>query len=1073
MAQQNENFKKYLINEGMSRISSKMRKIASKLKNADVKSILLKEADDRLSKLSALSKESMAWNTGYTGLDSATVNLEWQMPNLGDKAQKIKAAIEEKFMPYMKADLIGASGKKRQHKVQGGFVVENLDPETGNIVPEFNPTLVMRFLYRRNIVPMQKEDAESNNRATEAISTVDQFLQQSGVSDYSLMDFIRTLENEDVGLTAYFHTSQGSAEKGLNFSHSELRAFFDDQKNKSSQYGMLPGNINSRYFFAQHAERNRVYESDSTNPSGSIFLSRTKEYRRRFPIESVDQIKLPSDLMRAIARKVRDGFALNANTLWRDIQTTQSKYIEKMGIQDPTAMQSHYRQMFDRINKTFYDGMREQKAQKGDPAVEDDFTWGKTPHGYRQGLVATRTGKAYKSELTVEELRLMLKNCTSDMLDYYKSVTQPQNTDQVESQFSSEYAPFLGVKDPQQRDEIRNSFTVPKHKMNYSSNGMDTDPTTAAGVRTLAIPALRKLPPTNFNDGTIIFDRDNGNLGRQQITKNWINPSGGGLSRIVIEFGPWATKVLQSLSQQTDFFKNKPYTAGAARAISIFNRTNAESVFDVIREYQNDWNRFKSEYLGQSFVNELRLYYKYLSSKDPNPVKDAISQYQKTGDWNEFSRAVRHLIPTKDTDVSTTMDENGFRTFCQYGYQIAKLMDYVSCLMNAACLEQLESRLDKKKKDPSPVAEQIFGRKYSSSSGKGNGGQVMIGIRYAYNAPEVVDENEINPDGFEYGKHVMNLIKIERKRRHDAYRIKGPTYRQTSHWENLGQKSIDTGETTVPVGEHLPLPGQTQEMQVNPMIEPTTKVIKVVENLEYFIGEAGSAEGMLRDLERGTDWNKVLDSFLRRYPNLESSINVLISPINARFDLLEVAAKKAIDNVRKQLEKEIETSGQQVAVEVIVHHDDGREEVLSTDKIDSDVQQLQSQDIEIPQGFDETTEIPAAPVEDTGKYETGIPSEVTSTPAAQPPVPSPQEPAEMLPTPIQQPQSPIPGSGGKVKKPDGRQLKKPNVNRGFGPTGSVFQRMSKIASELDRRGLDVLADKIDFINSELQRIARK
>ncbi|KKN50659.1 hypothetical protein LCGC14_0630430 [marine sediment metagenome] len=1065
----------------------------------------------------SIQKESMALGVGYTGLSTATNNLDWEYPDIGSKAQAIKDAIESKFGEYMKADLVGESGKKRQHAIQSGlFVVQPTDQndplkvsgeESAFQDPDKLASLVMRFVYRRRIMP--QHDSQAMERSEGAVAELNQVLERSGLTRYKIEDFINELERQRVSLNPYFHASKFNIAKGGGITQNMLASFLEQEKQRYGGQSVLPGGLNPSRFFVAATRRNAAKDR--------VSLTEPKAYNRKFKNDQIGDLSYDTYLVKAIANKVRQGYAIDLNALSKDIEKEKQQYVQKLGIADTTAIDHHYKQMHKNIYQEFTRGLQVTKSDI--PRNMSLYHWGKLDNGYRQGLQRiSGEGRNSRSNLTVTELRILLRNLSGEMWDYMKYVSAKVIQTHGEAALRQHYDKnFAFIERYLAPDE----FYVPGYSMTYSSNGLDTDPIDST-QRMLLLPGMKKLPQSEVGAGKIVYDRDHGNFGRHHLTKNWFNPSGqtesfGGLYEIVSKFGPWADRVLQVLQTQRSPFQ-RGGEASTSWALILHNRSNAETVLDMLQQYPS-WEEYSQRHLSDSLASQLSTYNKHkpqLTDDDPvldlvrqgadknkhnfvlslmnlqlppshpvskllvkvrnykmsademvaavqkmsqnnlnNPLGDAIRAYQKSGDWSAFTDHIRHagFIAEKTTDKSTRIDQAGFNMLKQYGYQVAKLMDLISCIMYASSAEILTSR-QSGGKNPlrrDSIKEIICGRRYSTSSGKGDGGQVMIGIRYAFNAPEIVDETT------EYGQKVMKMLQEEFRRRHDMPRARGLTQRETLYPENIGEREVDIGEGPVPIGVHQPLPGQPYQ----------GKVIKVIENLEYFVGEAGSSEGMLKDLSHGNDWPTVLDDFLRRFPTLESQLGVLISPINARFDLIEVSAKKAIDNVRRRLEEELSTK-----VEILLQQQDGSEEFLASDKINDETTLLQQELDSAGESMQVPTDAPEVS-DSSGVVE--APVGIQPTPVAPTPVPpTPEVPAETPPTvpeeSVETSEKPMPRQDNPNfvgKREKGRKLIRTRPTKGMLSRSSVFNRLEKVATKVDSIGLTNLAAKLDYILQKL------
>ena len=1156
--------KKHLVKEASQRVSmSKVDFQPIKMQDALIKKDLMQEAYDRLFRLkyantlhkASLEKEGMAFSPAARSMHTATNNLSWIYPEVGRLSQGIKNNIEEKFSVYRKAP-VGGQGKA--HPVQSGlfwdpFTIDQIDdgnPDQKNGEPE--ATLVMRFAYRRHIMPL--EGSENYDSAVGVIESVNQFFQQNNV-DFSMTDFINAIESANVPLNAYFHASDLGEERGGAITQSEIADFILDKlQHNQSLDPRTSGSISSERWFTPH-----YYSEVADKP---MRMTGSHRSPKTFPNEAAMDIPYDSYALRALAYKIRQGYALNIPTLLAEINQIKEKVkrTKRLGPGDDTAiLDEKYEHMGTNIINEFAKGMEvrfmepDHNNPKKNPAPSGHYHWGNQRTqgkvGYRVGLATTGTKRYIKSNLSPQELRLLLKHCTAGAWGYLSTVHNIDKNDQrLRQDFEQNYVPYTDKQSKQYQTEA-DEFYIPAHSMVFSSNGLDSNPWEREG-RMLLMPAVKKTP-----GGQIIYDSDNGNLGRNHLVKNWnsVQDRAGrvkepALSALVEQWGPKTEAALQMLAKAQ--FNNKDAQL-AWNTIST-NRTNADATYDLINLYKGNWDAFEKKVLTSSIATAIDRYHQFLPNLDyneqslplirllmrgvpldengqieyaqqlhklagqmpkspisslvkqypdeidhrqfitgvfeicknnipeANPMLEAIQAYERTNDWDTLVQYMQNngIIEAKDSDMQTRMDQSGFDSWTRYGYQLGKMMDFLSCLMYVANGERIERNYRKEK-----ITDYVYGRKYSVSSGKGNGGQVMIGILYSYNADEVADMN--TPEG----QRVTKMINKERNRRHDAYRIKKDrnTYRQTSNWERLGERTVVINGKEVPIGEHEPLPvGAPPDPNLT-----SVRVIKVIENLEFFIGHAGSAEGMLQTVHRGSNWDNVLTEFQRRFPTLESTLNVLISPINIRFDLLELSAKKAIDNVRKNLEMELSTSdeipGGKTSIEIQLKQGD-RESILSSDMVDNDTSDLQG-DMEAqnetnpnetinmpaeaaevpqqPQPQPTQTPLPITPTMPevidttvTGPLDTM--NELGQQPRQTPPVqPGAKQPETKLPQ--EMPKSMEQNQDFVGKKKLKRSLVRRSPSRGLVNRSSVVKKLEKIAGKLDERGIILLADKIDLI----------
>ena len=795
--------------------------------------------------------------------------------------------------------------------------------------------------------------------------------------------------------------------------------------------------------------------------------------------------------------------------------------------------------------------------------------------GYRIGLETRSSGKHIKSTLTTEELKFLLLSLTTDAWEYHKQKFnfEESNKDWFDAMYS-----IWTIPDAKKYHVKNDEFHIPNFSLQFTANGLDSNPG-RKGKTMLVLPTIRKLPDTVHGKiGDCVYDRDTGNMGRNHIVKNWYKSKDNGthiekcLGPIFLYWGPKcdaALQILSKLNPDTLFSgnsysvnRNNASTADVAWKVVIPNRTNAETAYEEIisnKSYDN-YAILDKEILSNPLSTALGIYYEYakiLEDKRKKVNKNdlfikAVLAYQQDGNWNNFSNTVIQYLnqydKTKKTDQWTKIDEEGFKLYKQYGYQIAKIMDFISCLMHASCGEKISKQNLKVKNNQNiEKYDEIFGRHYSTSSGKGSGGQIMIGIKYAFSAGELVadpDDTNLSKEQTLEALVVEKMINRERKRRHDAFAIKGPTYRRSSNHEGMQSKTAVIGGKEVEIAEHKHLPFGASEKEIqdykfmrsqiknNKRTGTTVKTIKVIEQLEYFIGEAGSSEGMLQSIyptrgEHCTNWTEAHSQFINRFPTLENQLGVIISPINIRLDKLELSAKRAIDAVRKRLEAEFSDKLNKTMFEIILEQANGNVSVMSTDEIDDTATRLEKE-LEAARNEDpyqrETMKMPdelLQPKEQEGSDKIPIPTEVTQPDVDKPEsiqpvnIPSAISPPATLPQVPQIPQVapwnspdvevadslfedqqskpgvledydpnqqntmfPSKRQTVKPKKPMESPLnsmefitkKKPkrSLFRDKGINASLEDTLIKIADEFDNRGLPLLADKIDYLVKKLE-----
>lgn len=511
-----------------------------------------------------------------------------------------------------------------------------------------------------------------------------------------------------------------------------------------------------------------------------------------------------------------------------------------------------------------------------------------------------------------------------------------------------------------------NEFTVPDHKLTYASNGFDSIPSNPS-QRMPLYPALRKR-----SDGTVVYDTDQCNLGRTHLIHNGQHIE----ALLSMKWGAWcenALRKLQNLDKNaTQTLKQgKDPVAFEAWATCVFNRTNAEAMIDVLNKYA-DYMTFRRDFLQQSIASG------YTGGR-------GLSEVGKTQE--------------------STFGPQAFALLRQYGYAMAKMMDLVSAVAHRSCKEVITSRAADE-----TIQETLYGRTLATSTGKADKSSIIIGIRYANNAPIL-------------GSNDPQLMEIVQK------------HRQKSQVQHTAPDSDYIRKTK--------FPSRAAPMGEEFQAEDTWKIIY---DLRFFVGLATSQSHFHKAI--GPDdyetWDQALNVLLTRYPQIESELGVIIEPMNANLRELSSRFKKAMARVQKEMSQ---TSRKKVDF-VVLDRENNTEEVLEG-----------SVPTDIDPSVDPSQGPPAGPT--------------TAPPVSEMTPPIPATPGSAAPGSAGPPPAGQGGPAANPQKPNfvGRQdgnkrrllKQRPGQDTGKIKKTNRIEDIVRLADRLDQQGHFILAEKLDIL----------
>ena len=962
-----EAVKSFLFKEASQKVQqSKPASIAQ----AEIKSILLDDAEAKISsvKEASIEKEAMAAQIGVGDLKNSSWNTEWSIPDKTERILQVEQDIQKVFEPYLYS-LIGGN----QVPIKGGISLPD-DPESPKPA-----TFVLRFAYKRSLLPLEKVAPQAHSNAVNAISNLEQAIP-------GFEQFISDIQKYNIPLMPFYHTSVRSKESG-GIDQEKLQKFLLAERSRYQQ-SQIPYSVPtySDKFYSEHAQR-----IQNKQP---VRATEIRSYTRKYSNDDIDEINDHSILMRAIAEKIKSGYTINWQELDSHLETEKQGYISmhKLDANDPlvNSYTSQFKKRRNKIIKSFKQGCL---PQRGDPSA---LNWGVTPTGhFRPGLPQESEGKhTICPILSIDDLKLILK-----------SLTQIDKNMRASNKFSL----------------LPNEFVITNQSMTFKSNGWDSSPTSPE-TNMLTIPALKQLP-----GGQIVYDRDQGNMGRVHLMKYWRN----GLGALVGGRGKWALENLQRL-RMGDTIQILQKNAGNDKQTSLDawlnivgakkrgNRTNAENILELLQKYP-DWQSFSQNHLGKSLASEIAIYNKIEKNEIKDPRLLSLNHAYKSGHitWDEYGRQLSKFgLTTKDaTDQKTMITEQDFETLQKYGYAVAKMMDLAFGVLTRSCEEIFKNR-------DGHVTEKIYGRQYSTSSGKYAEGQVMFGVRYAFNAPEI-------------GSHDPTMLRMVRDERRKRHILKpgegGDVYRST----NVPQK------------------GNLLDQDLSPI--EAQSIVKIVENVTYWVGQSSSTSNWFKpvyDDLSGLNWQQALDYVKRKYPGIEQQLGVVYEPMNADLHRIETASKRALTKVQEKLK------AQNKPIEIVYIDKDKTEEVLDA-ATNINIEPVQERQIPSSgQGYSHQF----SPL-----HQPGQPTEFSRGPQTQPQEIAPQPPAPTSIPPKTPKSMPMSNSmtddNDFVRRRDNskRRLIKKDIHPDSGKIqrSSLIGNLIKLADQYDQIGEIILSSKID------------
>lgn len=871
--------KKELLKEAGARVGLRKSASQSKRDHSDFKKHLLREADIKSLKLrrrAAIEKASMSYHIGQN--EFANSNVRWQKVQTTANMDKIDQQLIAAFRPHFYGLLEG----KR--------------------IPIESPDLVLRYQAYREIIPVpvkgNEQSQQDHKNAIDAIATVNGFV--SGFHE-----FIDAMNNGALPNVLYFHTSLRSKKDG-GFSAEDVRDFIESEVSRYQQEPMVShGKPISDMFYVDHlGEDVRPTEQGRSH--------------RRYDLASMDRETSPSKILRWIQFATQRGFKLDLKAVENDIRQILQDAYERQGLTDPNnAMQEDQRKMLE----AYYVGLKPN-------------------------------GKLKKTSVLARMMRLNNVGITKlidSMEGSGKHKTCPL--------FDISELRIIGKNMVGQHPEITpGTYTVPHETTTYRANGFDSQKDDELSTMHV-LPAMKKLPTgqmvydrdqgnfmgnqcrtygkdmvefmrqwgvwadnaikhlnsskadTSFEGSDVVSDAWNAVFDNRTNAENILD-----LLRQYPDYDSFYANVIQKTMASTITNFNK-YDGMSSGEFTIAPFSAGDDLLPRIQEYVKQFNTAVGQKKASIDPND-KDQIKELNDQaiaDIDQVAAILTKSVKSEaiSWDEYTQCLSALsgaqkttgAPVKKfhsmsrTDNTQKLNADGFEWLKAYGYQISKMMDFVSALMVRSCRSNAENRVAK---DGSVIDEERFGTNYSSGTGKAGSTKMMIGVRYAFRADELgAKDPELN-------------AALRRQRRR----------------QKMNQQS---GADIVPQTEHpergTPVGDDWQDDQF--------VTAKILENITYYVGQASSSQQFHKALNEGgtvgdMSWRQAVDFFRRKYPELEAQLGVVFEPLNIDMKRLQEATKRAMLAVTQEL------ADRSADVEAVFEDQEGFRTHISPDEVQSD-----------------------------------------------------------------------------------------------------------------------------------------
>ena len=996
-----------------------------------IKKTLLKEAENKITQIkqSSMQKESMGLYAGQGDLLNSNNTTYYSIPMAeGSKIDQIRKKIEETFGNYLRSRLVDPETNKRSTRlspVSPGVGDELASRKTNILLDEevlavnipdgidldngFMPGhLYYRYGYKRDIVPTK--NPEHMRRANGLLSQYHLLTKlNTAQGEIGFIDFARIIQQNNIALLAYFNT-RNAGNHPTAMSPSLARGYISSVKNGQPIYIQSPYGAQKELFgnidlsLLRHVQKEEIKDLPYT--VGRATTQKVLTFNND-SIDLMDNLEKPSELNRQLFWKICSGYTIDESKLDSIINEYTAEYMKRFPAGTDNVFEKRIRKEWQETKKVMLRVFRTMEKRAPTEFQKSMNSWYRTdpveqdprekylkqdnpPEGvnYQHGMPfygSSKLLRCYISEGGGEtcinfrsiHLKMLLLSCTAAHPDNYKrcvTYKTPKNEARGKKEIRTDtYFPL-----PQADEYIDPRFTVKSYPdgMSDALNPLMRN----KGIKEIGVPPLIKVPTTDGVEAR--FDRHNCNLGRHHLTKS---------GKAVMHLLEWA--------EETDWPRQAMQALKVAHNQGKMRETGSD-VYKVLSEgtFGSDILAYTLDLYGDSPDN-------FLNNHMYKNLQDEEAKIVGTEEESEFEVNNRSLALLK-----------------KHGPAISSLMDLLYALMHRASISSVKIQ-DRNGENQTITS---YGEQYNGSSGSGGGGEVMLSIKFAYEAT-------LEQIGSE---QATDMWKQKIPGKDPQFRKKDVLLRNTDP-RNLGQ------ETPM-----APLDDGAMESAIRPHI---------IERLSFWVGQSSTFRPDPKTGQRrpamvtlwpvrgfeGKTWAEALEYFYLRYPQVGEDTGEVIFDLGLDLNSLQHRISSGIEKVRQELSLE--------------------NEILFTTEFGSRVIGGEIENLEDENDADSVPE-PGGEIDTTIDTQTNTISE--------PPVNAPLPQNVQAPTstlPQQPPAQPIidpevEDKQGQMPKPMyiNKKDKKPSLLK-HKASGHLVDRIIKVSDALDSRGYTSISNKLDQI----------
>ncbi len=1018
----------------------------------DIKQQLLKEANQKVDryKEAALQKEGMSYWVGDKDYNHSEVNFRVFERPTGKKIDQIKEEIQNTFAAFMKertaalSPEFSESGQPEARATKRTVIVPQLaETATKRIdlsvdqstmqIPGFpkaagaqNGSLYFRWAWKRTILPSNggPEEAKAKTLIEELNNDVD--------PKFEIHEFIKDMEQLRMPLLPYYNamdldmSSDPVTKHLIHFSREPL------QINGQQAPNPLRGVAGQLEDFNRQKRNQRWQAITLSNRSKPL----------TFGNDDVKLFTSHSILVRCLFYKIIAGYTLNTESLRQEIL-------------------GHVRDRIIQLSEKGYDMNRDQKAKiraewqiryikmvrmfkEMESIAPKEWMWQSGKEGKKIPSVATFIeNQPVFADDVADQDRFKLVNYMGLLMKGRSKGTKPNpkamaldykyfGTDSLQRllMHTTQPAPknrqqgAVQIADP-------NTFTDPTHKIKYNADGI-SDSTinelSGQGQTTIGLPPLRKVAEKDVArlhaEGEVLdprhpvaFDIKSCNMGGGHSAK-----LGPAVAQMAKKYGEWAQASWANLRNVFQDRQNNP------QAADQYMSEEFAQMFELI-----DKGFFGAEVFQRNLQKHQtpQDYQSWVQTQQTKRIDKSTGQEYYSEDKSKLSKPLN-------------VDPQTFKYLQTYGYWVSKMMDFLSALTHKSCKGTVTIK-NEKTGDEQTITR--YGQNLATSGGVGGGGEILLSIKYAYDASV---------------KDFLGTPDAER-----AYKQQKQQAKMPGPYQNIPVRQPTPSLIS-------PDEQQQQEDMIAPGITPQSPAILFSEHMTFWLG-ASSAIASEEHPDFGTavfqkraasnSWNEIVDALHSRFPMLEEEVGDVIPEININMEQLQRDVKKVIAGTRDQIKAE----GAEVSLQNAVVYKTSEGEVYRFESghiSEDDATETQEEEVQEEISAFDPDQPATVPQEGFLMPVQGIEEESVTAPGAEQYTynfpEQPMEPQKEMAKPMEM-DTGTPDFIGKDKGQRRLIRHGPDVMTGKLRPASVIDRLVTIANKLDDHGEKDVANKVDYV----------